>query len=116
MDSKKNKITLKNYLVLSLVIMVIPNVLVDYFNHQTRNNFYDHLREDTEICYERAAQDNFPRTICSEIKANTKEAFLSAAEMPQFMFLAMTGLIFGLSFGLIGLKKQIDELKEKIDV
>lgn len=114
MDSKKIKTT--TYLLLALAIIVIPNLLIGYYNYRTRVDFLDALRMNQEACYEQAEQNNFSKTVCNQIRVNARDAFSSARDFPNITALVLTSIIYSLTVAVVGLKNQIEELKEKTDV
>ncbi len=96
--------------------MIAPNVFVGYFRLVDTETFYERLREDHEICYQRFKDDNVPPSICNEIRKSAVNAYREASSRDYVTVPLLTGIIFALGLGLIGLKGRIEELKEKIDV
>ena len=106
------KVNYIHYLVIALVVMIIPITLESYKNYHMNKTFHERLKENRESCYEEAAQSNFSRTICNEIISNVRD---SHSDISQTNTLLLTGVMFGLATGMLGLKKHIDELKERLN-
>lgn len=111
----------KNYRIivslgLFLFVMVLPNVIANYFEAETRAVFHARLERADERCYERFKRDQIPTSICTEIEKSARLAFDEATHGGGAYRLLLTCLIGGLAFGLIELRRQVKELKEKTDV
>lgn len=113
--SNKNIKTSK-LLLMGLVIFGIPSFSAGLFNYWDRKDFQEELSMNRDLCYERADRYKFPAEVCNEIISNVKDAHRASKSNVNLSILALSGIIYGLATGLIGLKAEIDELKEKIDV
>jgi len=114
MSRKKNKTT--KLFVLALMILLVPNLLVALFNYWDNKDFKEELTMNQAHCYERAEFYKFPGQVCDQIISNVKDAQRASKSNVNLGFLLLTGIIYGLSAGILGLREQVDELKEKIDV
>ena len=105
------------FVVTFTAIFIIPNLLFHYFQSNDREVFYRHLAEDNETCRQRAKEDSRETIWCDEIQ---KAAALTYSETrssnnTNLLLLMFQPILFVLLFSLYNLRKQVDELKEKID-
>lgn len=113
MSDKKSNI--KTYLILAFFLIVLPNALVFYLDYDSKNTFRRYLLENEEICAQRAERDKFPVEVCNQIKTNARDTFNESRNFLTPTVLLFSTLIYNLAIVNVGLRKQIDELKEKID-
>lgn len=113
MNKKSNGIW--SHLTLALFLIVLPNLFIVGLHFQTNKLFYEQLESNREVCRDRAKLYNFSDSICYEVISNSREAFSSARENYSYPFIMLTAVVYTLTVTVLGLRKQIEELKEKID-
>lgn len=107
-----------SYLVVGIVIIILPILVLNYFGERHREMFYRHVTEDHEVCRESALRDSRDAVWCDEIRNSAKLAYSEAEQSNNLstILIMIQPLLFGLFISIYNLRKQVDELKEKIDV
>lgn len=105
------------YAVVFVFIFILPNILFYYYNSENDEIFYQRINEDNETCRQRAKEDSREVIWCDEIEKSATLAYREARNSNIFYLLIMfQPLFFVLLISLYYLRKQVEELKEKIDV
>ena len=106
------------YLVGGILFVILPILVMNYFGERRREMFRRHVTEDHETCRERARQDSRETVWCDEIRDSAKLAYSNAESFnnPSSVLLMVQPLMFVLFISIYNLRKQVDGLKEKIDV
>src|SRR5215203_4985798 len=106
------------YVLALIFILIVPIFFVNYFILDNDEVFYQRLREDNEICYERAKRDGVETRWCNEIRDAAKLAYSDStrANKDSFLLLFIAPLLFALVVYVANLRTQVEELKAKIDV
>ena len=115
MSSKSKQII--QYVIAITFIFIVPLVSVNYFKQQDREIFNERVREDHEMCYQNAKRDNVDPRWCGEIRDAARLAYNESTSSINvshlLLFLGPLLLVLIMSIG--NLRKQVEELKEKID-
>lgn len=112
--SKKFKET-ANYILIFVVIFIVPQLLIYYFESEDKKIFYSRMERENEICYERAKRDSAYTEFCNRIQRASEETFRSSRSKNNFYLLMFSPILFVLVIAIWQLRKQIEELKEKIN-
>ena len=115
--NKKTKQIIK-YVLALIFVFIAPILLFNYFRLDNIETFYERLREDNEICYQRAKRDGVDTRWCSEIRDAAKLAYSESTSASNVLLLVLffAPLIFVLIITVGNLRTQVEELKEKLDV
>jgi hypothetical protein len=115
--SKKLKESI-SYLVAGIVIVILPILVLNYFGERRREMFHRHVTEDHEVCRERAVRDSRETVWCDEIRDSAQLAYREAESSNNHspLLIMIQPLLFTLIISIYILRKQVNELKEKIDV
>lgn len=120
-EDKKLKMNKKSkeiifYVVTFVGIFIVPNLVFHYFSRESDQMFYEQVREDYEICMQRAEQDSRDKVWCGEIKDAARLSYSMNRSSNNFYLLLMfQPLLFVLLLGIRNLRKEVEELKEKIN-
>lgn len=115
MNKKLKKIL--NYVLAGVFIFIVPTLLYHHFNEEDDEIFHQRVDEDHETCRQRAKEDSRETSWCREIKEGATLAYREARRDNSFYLLIMfQPLLFVLLISQYNLRKQVEELKEKIDV
>jgi hypothetical protein len=106
------------YLLTLAGIIIAAILIVQYFARDNEQVFYERLREDNEICYQRAKRDSVDTRWCDEIEKAANLAYRESqrGSGTSFTLLILLAGFFAQSVAIVNLRKQVDELKEKINV
>lgn len=105
------------YALIFIIVFILPNSFFYYSNSENDEIFYRRVNEDNEICRKRAKEDSRETIWCDEIKKSATLVYREARKSNSFYLLIMfQPLFFVLIISLNYLRKQVEELKEKIDV
>ncbi len=115
--SKKSK-QIIYYLLTLILVFTAPLFFLQYVISNTDEVFYERVREDNEICYQRAKRDSVDTRWCDEISKASKLAYYESNRRRSFSFLEIIFFVLFciLAFRVVNLSRQVTELKEKIDV
>jgi hypothetical protein len=105
--------------VLTLVGIIIAAILiVQYFASDKEQVFYERLTENNEVCRQRARRDSVDTRWCDEIEKAAELAYRESQRGSgiSFPLLVILALLLVQTVIIVNLRKQIDELKEKINV
>jgi hypothetical protein len=113
----KNTKQIINYVAAIIFIIIVPVLLVPYFIKDNDEVFYERLKEDHETCYQRAKQDAVDTRWCNEIRDAAKLAYYESSrrDNSSFLLILLAPLFFVLIYTVGNLKKEVNELKEKIN-
>jgi hypothetical protein len=103
--------------VIFIFVFIVPNVFFYWKKSGDSELFHQKVTEDYQICEERAERDSLDTRWCDEIRSASREIF-SAAGSSNDIFLLMSlsqPILFVLIMGVGNLRKQVEELKEKIN-
>jgi len=105
------------YVAALLIIFVVPTLMLHFFNQSDDDEFYDRVRKDHETCVQRAERYSIDDRWCDEIRDASRTTYdLSSGYSRTNALLMFTQpLLFILLIGMMNLKKQVEELKEKIN-
>lgn len=105
------------YAVIFIFIFIVPTLLQTYFNRSESESFNEWANEDHEICVQRSERDTIDKRWCDEIRSTAKMTYNSAVNSSNndLLFRIFQPLFFVLLIGMMNLKKQVEELKEKIN-
>lgn len=112
--SKKVKETI-NYVLILIVIFIFPSLFFCYQESEAKEIFYSRMERDNEICYERAKRDSAYAEFCNRIQSAAEETFRSSRSSNNFYLLVFSPILFFLVIAVVQLRKQIAELKAKIN-
>ena len=105
------------YVLTFIFIFIVPNTLFYRFSRENDEMFYKWLAEDNEVCRQRAKEDSREKIWCDEIRKAATLSYRESRSSNNFFLLIMfQPILFVLLTSLYNLRKQVDELKEKIDV
>ena len=106
------------YVFAGIVIFIVPQLLLHYFQDRNREMFRRHVTEDYETCRQRAERDSLGKDWCGEIRNAATLAYTNSTSANNFstLMLMFQPLFFVLLVSVYHLRKQVDELKEKINV
>jgi hypothetical protein len=106
-----------SYAVVFILVFIVPNLFFYYYSKESAETFHRRIAEDNETCWQRAKEDSRETIWCDEIEKSATSAYREARNSNNFYLLPMfQPLLFVLLISLYILRKQVDELKEKIDV
>ena len=116
--SKKTK-EIINYgaIAAMFLIFLVPILLVNYSKLENNKKFHEWLREDIETCHQRAERDTVDTRWCNEIRDAASLAYTEAtqANNDTLIVLFFAPFLLMLIINFVFLRKQVEELKEKID-
>ncbi len=106
------------YLIFGSAIIILPMLLLNYFGERRNEMFRLYVTEDHEVCRERAIRDSRETVWCDEIRDGAQLAYRAAEGSTSHsqLLIMIQPLLFMLFILIYNLRKQVDELKEKIDV
>jgi hypothetical protein len=78
--------------------------------------FHSRMDQDNEKCYERAKRDSAYTGFCDRIESAAEETFRASSRLNNLYWLIFLPFVFALVLTNWQLRKQIAELKEKINV
>jgi len=101
-----------------IVIFMFPILLIHYFQSKDSEVFHQRIREDNEICRQRAKEDSRETVWCDEIKDAAISTYreMKSSNNLSLILMMVQPLLFILLVSQYNLRKQVDELKEKLDV
>ncbi len=101
-----------------IFVFIIPGLWLLYFGNNNRNTFYERVDKDHQQCRKYAKENNVETRWCDEIKEASETNFnLSDNFFDMYLVLLIfQPVLFVLIIGLMNLKKQVEELKQNIDV
>lgn len=105
------------YAVIFIFIFIVPTMLQIYFDQRRSEDFDKWANEKHEICVQRAERDSIDKRWCDEIRSTAKVTYNSAVNSSNndLLLRIFQPLLFVLLIGMMNLKKQVEELKEKIN-
>jgi hypothetical protein len=114
--SKKSKDIIA-YIVIFIFVFIVPQALFHYFDKEDRKIFYEYLDQDNEICYQRAERDKIEKSWCYEIRkaSLTNYGMTENSQNTRILLLLFQPILFVLLISIRNLRKEVDELKEKIN-
>ena len=106
------------YVISFIAIFILPYLLTHYFNVRNDETFYKWVNEDYETCMERAERDSRDTHWCGEVRNAAKLSYSKATQYSNnfFVLQMVLPLLFVLLFAIRNLRKEVEKLKEKIDV
>ena len=111
---------LKEYLYYALTgvfIFIVPTLLYHHNNEKDDEIFYQRVNEDHETCRQHAKEYSRETSWCREIKEGATLAYQEARnDNSYYLIFMLQPIIFILLVSQYNLRKQVEELKEKIDV
>ena len=106
------------YILTFIFVFILPYGFFYYTSANTREKFYERVNEDHRICIERSERDSEDTDWCDRIKSASVTNFdltnNSHETFPWLLFFLPVLFVLIISIG--SLRKQIEEIKEKIDV
>ena len=105
------------YVLVFITIFILSNLLFGYRSNQTKDNYFERVERNYRTCLKRAEEDSVDKRWCHEIESASVNNFYSTDN--HFEISLLMNLFLPVLFGLIIttniLRKQVQELKEKID-
>ncbi len=118
MNKKLKEITV--YIGIFVFVFILPNLMYYYFTEKRENTSYERISEDYETCFQRAERDKVETRWCSEIeKASTltyKESRNADKSITKIVLQIFPMILTILIIAVFNLRKQINELKDKLNV
>jgi hypothetical protein len=103
------------YLVGFVTIFLLPAIFFLWVSRDARHTFDETLQENRDVCISTAERENLPTELCTQAASQARETFSSATSTIWPLASILLGVNFGLFCGILGLRRQLAELKEKID-
>lgn len=106
-----------NYTVIFILVFVIPTLTLQYFNRTDAGQFNKWANEDHEICVQRAKRDSVDKTWCDEIRSASKLTYnaVKSSSNTNMLLMYFQPLLLVLLLGMMNLRKQVEEIKRKMD-
>lgn len=105
------------YVMIFIFVFIVPNIFFYYKSIENRDLFYQYARENRQICVQRAEEDSLNKRWCDEIYSASKDNYSSTENSHDILLLMslFQPILFVLIIGFGNLRKQVEELKEKIN-
>lgn len=104
------------YVVLFSFLFFLPNLMYYYFTEKRENTTYERIAEDYETCFQRAERDKVETRWCREIEKASKLTYTESRNadksITNIVLQIFPMVLFILMIAVIGLRKQIEELKK----
>ena len=113
--NEKSK-AIQPYLLVFIFVLIIPHIFFGVSTYHLSGRYYEQAEKSRDLCIKHAKEDYLLETTCMQISSEAREAYSSATKVYNPTIIMLLGILFSLSLGMIALKKQIDELKEKLNV
>lgn len=108
------------YFLMVVFFFFLPNLMYYHFSAEREETTYKRIKEDYEDCLQKAERKKVDTVFCDEIKAASNRIYdesRNAGKSIRGIVLQIFPMILAiLMMAVINLRKQIDELKEKLNV
>lgn len=111
----KDKIS---YAGIFIFIFILPHLFLYFMGRDNNKIFYERVNEDHRICLERAGRDGVDARWCDQIRSASVHNYHSTNTSQNIfpLLLYYSPLLFVLLITTGKLRRQVEELKEKLDV
>ena len=99
-----------------ILFLVIPALFFLASTNTFRRLYYEQSSKSLEMCFEQIERHNLPQTVCYFPHSTANSAFSMASSIYNPIIILLMVVIFTLTANLISMKREINELKEKLDV
>ncbi|HQU85572.1 MAG TPA: hypothetical protein PKY59_20730 [Pyrinomonadaceae bacterium] len=115
MDKKVKKAL--NYGLIFIFVIILPNLFFNYFDREDKELFYERVNKEEEICLQRAERDSLDKKWCSEIRKASITNFQTTifSQNTRNLMLFLQPILFVLLISQYNLRKEVEELKQKIN-
>lgn len=115
MDKKVKNVL--SYGLIFIFVFILPNLFFHYFDREDKKLFYERVNQEEEICLQRVERDSVDKRWCGEIRKASVTNFQTTvfSQNTRTLMLFLQPILFVLLISNSNLKKEVEELKEKIN-